>query len=197
VGEADRAFWDALAATFDDEPDHGLGDDVTREAWRELLMAHLPAAPADVIDLGCGTGTLSVLLAHEGYRVRGLDFAESMLATAVAKAARAGLDIEFGRGDAARPPYEAGSCDVVLSRHVLWALPDPSAALGEWVRLLRPGGRLVLVEGLWSTGSGISAAACEALLREHRSTVEVDVLSDPVYWGGAISDERYLAVSTG
>ncbi len=38
-----REFWDAEAAAFDDEPDHGLRDPATREAWRQLLAAHLPA----------------------------------------------------------------------------------------------------------------------------------------------------------
>ena len=196
VSESDRTFWEGQASTFDVEPDHGLADARTREAWRRLLIDHLPPSPADVVDLGCGTGTLSVLLAREGFRVRGLDFAEAMVAAADAKAARAGVDIAFARGDAASPPYELGSCDVVLSRHVLWALPDPARALATWVRLLRPGGRLVLIEGQWSTGSGLSAVACETLLREHREVVDVTFLRDPVYWGSEITDERYVAVSS-
>lgn len=195
MSNADRDFWDNQAATFDDEPDHGLGDDRTRAAWRNLLVDHLPPAPADIVDLGCGTGTLSVLLAGEGFRVRGVDFAGSMVASAESKAASAGVDVAFAQGDAAAPPYEAGSCDVVLSRHVLWALPAPARALATWVRLLRPGGRIVLIEGQWSTGAGFSAAACETLLREHRQAVDVTFLRDPVYWGSEISDERYLAVS--
>ncbi|WP_368406419.1 methyltransferase domain-containing protein, partial [Streptomyces sp. CC77] len=44
------------------------------------------------------------------------------------------------------PPFEPDSA-VVVVRHLVWALPDPVAALRTWVRLLRPGGRLVLVEG--------------------------------------------------
>ena len=193
--DTDRDFWDEQAATFDDEPDHGLGNDRTREAWRDLLVKHLPPAPADIVDLGCGTGTLSVLLAREGFRLRGLDFAGSMVAAAESKAASAGVDVAFAQGDAAEPPYKAGSCDVVLSRHVLWALPDPARALARWVGLLRPGGRLVLIEGQWFTGAGLSAAVCETLLREHREAVEVTFLRDPVYWGSEITDERYLAVS--
>ena len=65
-----RRFWDAEAATFDDEPDRGLRDPVVREAWRELLVELLPPVPAEVVDLGCGTGSLAVLLAEAGYRVR-------------------------------------------------------------------------------------------------------------------------------
>jgi hypothetical protein len=84
---------------------------------------------------------------------------------------------------------------VVLSRHVLWAMPDPSAALGRWISLLAPGGRLVLVEGCWSTGAGLTAERCEALVREHRQEVDVLPLDDAVYWGTEIEDERYLLVS--
>lgn len=195
MSDADRSFWDAHAASFDDEPDHGLRDERTREAWRRLMTDHLPPAPADVVDLGCGTGTLSVLLAQEGHRVRGLDFAGAMVSAAASKAARAGVDVDVVQGDAAAPPYEAGSCDVVLGRHILWALPDASRALASWVGLLRPGGRLVLVEGCWSTGAGISAEDCAELVREHRETVDVTPLRDPSLWGREIADERYLAVS--
>ena len=80
----------------------------------------------------------------------------------------------------------------MLVRHVLWAMPDPAEALRRWVALLRPGGRLLLVEGRWHTGGGISAADCERLVRQHRERAEVHHLHDDVYWGGPITDERYL-----
>ena len=78
---------------------------------------------------------------------------------------------------------------------MLWALPDPSASLARWVRLLRPGGRLVLVEGSWSTGAGLTAEETERLVREHRSDATVKQLTDPVLWGRQVEDERYLLVS--
>lgn len=190
-----RDYWDGQAATFDDEPDHGLGDPATREAWRQLLAAHLPAPPSDVVDLGCGTGTLATLLAEAGHRVRGTDLSPAMLERAVAKAAAAGLDVAFEVGDAAAPPYDAGSADVVLCRHVLWAVPDPAATLARWVGLLRPGGRLVLVEGRWHTGGGIAAADLEATVAGVADGVRVVPLVDEVYWGGPITDERYLLVA--
>jgi SAM-dependent methyltransferase len=188
--------WNAASHSFDDEPDHGLADPLTRAAWRRLLLSHLPASSADVVDLGCGTGTLSVLLTGEGYQVTGLDFAEAMVAAAVRKAEAACLATTFIHGDATSPPFEPGSFDVVLSRHVLWALPDPAAALQSWTRLLRPGGRLVLVEGRWHTGSGLTADECSDLLRRSGRSVVVHPLTEPVYWGGEISDERYVAIST-
>lgn len=189
-----RDYWDAEAPAFDDQPDHGLGDPATREAWRQLLAAHLPMPPADVVDLGCGTGTLSVLLAEAGHRVRGVDLSPAMVERARGKATDAGLEVGLAVGDAAHPPYDAASVDVVLCRHVLWALPEPAAVLARWVRLLRPGGRLVLVEGRWHTGGGIGAATCRGLVEAHADQVDVVPLTDEIYWGGPITDERYLVV---
>lgn len=190
-----RTYWDSQARTFDEEPDHGLLQPQIRLAWRDLLLGHLPPAPADVIDLGAGTGSLSVLLAQSGYRVRGLDLADAMVTAATEKAMAAEVAATFRQGDASAPPYEPGSCDVVVSRHVLWAMPDPSAALRRWVKLLRPNGRLVLIEGHWSTGAGIAASDCERLVREQRESVTVRHLDDEALWGRPIDDERYLIVS--
>jgi len=188
-------FWDEQAATFDDEPDHGLRDAEVRAAWAQLLLPLMPSSSAEVVDLGCGTGSLAVLLAAAGHRVRGVDLSARMVAAATAKARAADVVAEFVQGDAAEPPYPPGSADVVLARHVLWALPDPAAALEAWVRLLRPGGRLVLVEGRWSTGSGLTAVEAEALVRSVRQEATVTRLTDPALWGREIDDERYLLLS--
>lgn len=193
--ETTRAGWDAEAAAFDDEPDHGLRDPAVREAWRSLLLEYLPPAPARVADLGCGSGSLSVLLAEQGYDVSGVDLSDEMLVRARSKASAAGVDVSFAQGDASHPDLAAGEFDVVLCRHVLWALPDPSAALARWVALLRPGGMLVLVEGSWSTGAGLPARRTAELVRVHRREATVRHLSEPVYWGKEIDDERYIVVS--
>ena len=186
-------LWDAEAATFDDEPDHGLRDPVTRAAWLELLSAQLPEPPARIADLGCGTGSLSVLLADAGHAVDGVDFSPEMVTRARDKAA--GRDgVTFTVADAGDPPLERGAYDVVLCRHVLWALPDQSAVVDRWVGLLADGGRLLLVEGSWHTGAGLTAAETEALLRGAGRPTTTRRLDDPVLWGGPITDERYLVV---
>jgi SAM-dependent methyltransferase len=193
--EEAQAMWDEYAATFDEAPDHGMRDPSVRAAWTDLLLPTLPPGPATIADLGCGTGTLSVLLAAVGHHVRGLDLSGQMIAAATRKAEAADVTVEFRQGDASAPPYPAASCDVVLARHVLWALPDPDAALANWVTLLNPGGRLVLVEGRWSTGAGLPSTECEALVRRHRDDATITQLTDPTLWGHTIDDERYLLVS--
>ena len=97
--------------------------------------------------------------------------------------------------DAGAPPLEAAAYDVVLCRHVLWVLPDQPAAIERWISLLGPRGRLVLVEGFWHTGTGLTAAQTEALLTGAGREPTTYRLDDPVLWGGPIRDERYLVVS--
>lgn len=189
-------MWDAEAAAFDEAADHGLNDPDVRAAWRDLLMGLLPAAPAAVADLGCGTGTLSLLLAEEGYAVTGLDFSPEMLARARVKVPTA----RFVEGDAAEPALAdpalaEAAYDVVLCRHVLWALPEPTEVLRRWTRLLRPGGRLVLVEGRWGNGAGLTAEQTLDLLRAAGREGDLTRLPDARYWGREISDERYVVVS--
>jgi hypothetical protein len=84
---------------------------------------------------------------------------------------------------------------VVLARHVLWAMPDAGDALGAWLRLLLPGGLLLLVEGRRSAGLGLTAEEAGRAVLRHRSDATITVLSDPALWGGPIADERYLLVS--
>lgn len=193
--DAARLYWNSEAATFDEEPDHGLLDSSARRAWLHLLLAHLPTPPASVADLGCGTGSLSVLLAEQGYQVSGLDLSDDMVVAAREKARLHGVAVAFERGDASSPSYDPGSVDVVLSRHVLWAMPDPTEALQRWTNLLRGGGRLLLIEGFWFTGAGLRASECEQLLSSLGCTTDFYELDDEDLWGKPITDERYLAVS--
>ena len=193
------ALWNSEAPSFDEAPDHGLRDADVRAAWQWLLLGAMPPSPASVADLGCGTGTLSLLLAEQGYAVGALDFSPAMvrLATEKLEAASAAVRslVTVCGGDAAHPGLAPASVDVVLCRHVLWALPDPVAVVGRWVAALRPGGRLVLVEGNWATGAGLTATRCAEIVGEWCPRVEVRHLPDPALWGREITDERYLVVA--
>ena len=188
------AVWDAEARAYDEPADHGLRDPGVRERWRRLLTELLPEAPGRAADLGCGTATLAVLLAEAGWAVDGVDFSPAMVEQARAKTA-ALPRVTITEADAFEPPLPEAAYDVVLCRHVLWAMPDPAVALERWLRLLRPTGRLVLVEGSWSTGAGLRAAETEALVRATGRPAQVRLLDDPALWGGPTGDERYAVIS--
>ena len=72
------------------------------------------------MDLGCGTGSLAVLLAEAGHRVRGVDSSPAMVELARRKARAAEVDVELAVADAAAPPYGPSSCDV---DPLLWGGP--------------------------------------------------------------------------
>lgn len=194
VDDAAR-YWDAAAAAFDEEPDHGLRDPGVRAAWAARLRGWLPGGPSEVLDLGCGTGSLSLLAAELGHRVTAVDRSPRMAVLAGVKLA--GTDARVVVGDAVRPPVADGRFDAVLVRHMLWALPDPAAALARWARLLRPGGRLVLVEGCWgeSEPAGIRADTLAELAAPLGGRVVIEQLAhDSALWGRTVRDERYAAV---
>jgi 2-polyprenyl-3-methyl-5-hydroxy-6-metoxy-1,4-benzoquinol methylase len=188
-----RLYWDKEAETFDQEPDHGLLDARVRAAWQELLENLLPAPPAGILDVGCGTGSLSVLLAEAGYEVTGIDFSPVMISQAKMKAQRAGQAISFQVMDAAFPSSFPQKYDVILCRHLLWALPEPARVLHNWSTLLAPNGRFLLIEGHWHTGGGLHAREIVDVLPATFSRIVVEDLSDkPALWGGGVRDERYL-----
>ena len=195
TGDA-RALWDAEAETFDDAADHGLRDPAVRRAWADLLLPLVDGHGRRIADLGCGTGTLSVLLAAEGgHSVSGIDVSPEMVRRAREKSSGVFPQPVFTVADAAQPPLPARSFDVVLSRHVLWAMPDPAAALQNWIELLTPTGALLLVEGRWNTGAGLAADRCLQLVSRRRDDAQLQMLNDPTLWGGPTTDERYLIVS--
>lgn len=204
-------FWHQRSGSYDEDVDHGLRDATAREAWRAHLTAWLPPEPGTVLDLGCGTGSLSLLALEAGHRVTGVDLAPGMVALAEAKCA--GRDAVFLVGDAADPPVDGPAFDALMARHLLWTLPDPHGVLARWVSLVRPGGRLVLVEGRWWTAGtpvepyaagaeampwrgGVRAEDLVAALDPLVERLEVICLSgESALWGREVEDERFAVVA--
>jgi ubiquinone/menaquinone biosynthesis C-methylase UbiE len=144
----------------------------------------------DALDVGCGTGFLSLELAGRGHRVTGLDFAPSMIERAERKAAELGFAVRFEQGDAEQMPFAPASFDLVISRHVLWTLPHPEAAVDDWLRVLRPGARLVIVDGAVLDGSDRVAGAQPGCQENARTSPEYDAIGDRLpFLGGRPREE--------
>src|SRR5215212_8316729 len=210
VQDAIRRHWTGRAATYDNDGDHGLHSEAQRQAWLDLIRRWAGDKPLDALDGGCGTAFLALQLAGLGHRAVGVDGTEAMLALARAKASQAKLGIDFRLADAAELPFPPASFDLVIERHVIWTLPDPAAALADWARVLRPGGRLLLIEVqnrsydresgrtdyapissalplLYSTAAEITPPVEAAGFAD----VVVEPLSDEVLWGGRPENARY------
>jgi ubiquinone/menaquinone biosynthesis C-methylase UbiE len=143
-----KAYWSIRAETFDSQPGHEIFSEEERAAWHALLRRHLGDGAGRVaLDLACGTAVVSHLLDDLGYRVTGMDWAEPMLERARAKAKARGRSIRFLMGDAENTMEPDSVYDVIINRHLVWTLVDPLAAFKEWHRVLKPGGKLLVIDG--------------------------------------------------
>lgn len=142
-----RDYWSSRAATFDTSPGHEIFGDDERQAWHRLIREHLgDGADRMALDLASGTGVISRLLCESGFKVTGLDFSEPMLERARTKARARDLKASFLIGDAEDTRLPENSFDVIMTRHLVWTLPDPKAAFADWFRVLKPGGSILIVD---------------------------------------------------
>ena len=114
-------------------------------AWARALGHLLP--PVDLVDIGCGEGYLTVEVARWARRVVAVDRSAAVLerAKALAGRRRAG-NIAFKRGELDRLPLENGAMDVALLCQALHHAPDPAAATAEAARVVRPGGKILVLD---------------------------------------------------
>ena len=107
---------------------------------------------AHVLDAGCGSGSMSRLLAarHPDATVTGLDLKPSYLEHARVRAAEQRLaNLTFQEGDLLHLPFAAESFDLIWSKYVLYFLPQPEAAIAEFRRVIKPGGTVVIAPNHW------------------------------------------------
>lgn len=147
-----RDYWSRRSATFDLAFGHRIAPGPEAAAWAAPMRDHLGPAPQRVLELACGTGEVTRLVHDLGHEVTALDFSEPMLA--VARAKHAGKRrLRFLLADAGNTMEPDGSYDAILCRHLVWTLTEPEAAFADWLRILRPGGRLLVYDGDWARPS--------------------------------------------
>ena len=152
-------YWDVRAESFSNGVRGELGDD-RHIAWKRVLEramsgclaeAYLYGRTVRALDLGCGPGFFSIVLAELGCAVDAVDASAEMLECARANvdAAACSLQVSFHESDVTHLPFEDDTFDVVACRNLTWLMLDPEAAYAEWLRVLRPGGKLVVFDANW------------------------------------------------
>src|SRR5262245_16339753 len=121
--------------------------------WKRKLVRLANPKPGErALDLCCGTGDITFLLAEAGANVVGLDFSERMLAIALAKRSRVrgqaggAFNSPFIRGDALATPFPENCCDIVTMGYGLRNLANWQRGLDEMLRIAKPGGRLLVLD---------------------------------------------------
>ena len=143
-----RHYWNSRAEGYTLSNREELEDEHRIFLWEQQIRRALNGRVCrHVLDVGCGPGFFSVLLARLGYEVTAVDYTENMLAEARKNAAHYGVDIDFRRMDAQNLDFEDGIFDLVISRNVLWNLEQPEQAYREWLRVLKPNGTVMNFDG--------------------------------------------------
>lgn len=173
-------FWNTIAAGYEAHQGNvaALGSNEYK-AWVEALRSLLPSTPADVLDVGTGTGFVALIAAELGHRVVGTDLSEAMLGEARREASRRGVQVRFEFGDAVTPEFPPGTFDAIVARHLLWTLREPAEAFQNWRGLLGPHGCVVAIDGHWVSASGARCGGASAerapVVRSCRETLTHDV----------------------
>jgi SAM-dependent methyltransferase len=115
---------------------------VTTGTAAQLVKHARIRAGQTVLDVGCGTGVAALTAARAGAKAWGLDLSPALLEHANRHAALAGLKIDFREGDVEALPYENFTFDVVISQFGHMFAPRPDVAVGEMLRVLKPGGTI-------------------------------------------------------
>ena len=114
------------------------------ERWMREIHVQLPEEKnLKILDVGCGAGFFSILLAKEGYQVTGIDLTPDMIKNARLLAEEEKVSCEFQVMDAENPEFPDETFDVVISRNLTWTLPHVQHAYQEWIRVLKKGGILL------------------------------------------------------
>ena len=114
--------------------------------FNQLIDHRFCNTPA-ALDIGCGPGFFSILLAKSGFKVTGIDLSITMLTKASELAAYHKVNLKLIKGDIQNPPFAPASFDLIVSRNVFWNLPDLRIAYTKALELLKPHGLMLIFDG--------------------------------------------------
>ena len=155
-----ESYWSTLTEGYSEVNEKELKG-MQKKAWLKTLESgFLEKKLSDndkeqlrILDIGTGPGFFPMILAEAGYHVTAVDYTPGMLEKAAENAAKfigeKSSNIEFKRMDAQALEFEDESFDVIISRNLTWNLPHPDQAYGEWLRVLKKGGKLLNFDANW------------------------------------------------
>ncbi|MEU8418025.1 class I SAM-dependent methyltransferase [Amycolatopsis japonica] len=142
-------YWDGKSRNYDREMQF-----MDRKLFGDSRAWACGQATGDVLEVAVGTG-LNLPLYPDGVTLTGIDLSDGMLAIARGRAERLGHPVTLRRADAHDLPFDADSFDTVVCTLGLCAIPDDGKALREMARVLRPGGRLILLDHIVSSSRAV------------------------------------------
>ncbi|SFT57978.1 Methyltransferase domain-containing protein [Lachnospiraceae bacterium XBD2001] len=118
--------------------------------WKKQILSQVKTeGELEILDCGCGPGFFSCIMAQEGHHVTGIDGSELMLSFAIQRAKELGLSVNYKLMDCHELDFEDNSFDLIISRNVTHTLRDHKAVYSQWMRVLKPGGVLLIFDANW------------------------------------------------
>ena len=143
--------WSDASAHYSESIRKELSEEI-RSLWESIFETYRPKGDClHVLDCGCGPGYFSILLSRAGHRVEAIDVSDGMLEVAKKNVAElADPDrVTFTKMDALHTEYDDNTFDMVVSRNVTWMSQSLQDTYAEWLRVLKPGGRMLVFDANW------------------------------------------------
>lgn len=142
-----KSYWSKRAEGYSISNKESLNSN-EKEQYEEFFLKHISTdKKLKTIDMGCGPGFLAILLADMGYDSFAFDCTENMLLKAEENAKDLGVKVTTIKGDAQDPKIEDNTFDLLVSRNLVWNLDNPEKAYKEWIRIVKPGGKIIIFDG--------------------------------------------------
>lgn len=149
LNEEIKEYWEGEAAVYS----RGIQEELNsklRQAWKELILTYAPQKKVlKILDAGCGPGFFPIILGEEGHEVTGIDITENMILEAKENVKANGQKAELFTMDCQKLDFPDNTFDLVISRNITWTLGNPQKAYQEWMRVLKPGGRILISDACW------------------------------------------------
>ncbi|AMK13690.1 SAM-dependent methyltransferase [methanogenic archaeon mixed culture ISO4-G1] len=140
-------YWTKRSPHFSDEIEASIMEGHYTD-WLNLINEEIDTTKRlRVLDCGCGPGFFSIILGREGHHCIGIDYSAGMVEMANRNFEKYGVLSKAYKMDAHNIEFEDNSFDLIVSRNMMWTLADPKRVYSEWMRVLRPGGKIVCFDG--------------------------------------------------
>ncbi|MEE0252359.1 MAG: class I SAM-dependent methyltransferase [Acutalibacteraceae bacterium] len=121
------------------------------EQWISLIEKYINQTNyKNILDIGTGPGFFPIILSKHGYTVTGIDCTPAMLEEAKKNLQMYNVSAELFHASGEQLPFTNESFDCVISRNVTWTLLDTKQSYQEWLRVLRPGGKILIFDANWN-----------------------------------------------
>lgn len=142
-----RKYWNQRAEGYSMKIEEQLKNE-ERQNTQRLIEKYAPRKTnMKCLDIGCGPGFLSIVLANYNHQVTAIDYSEEMLRFAKDHCKTSNVSVKFQQMDAQVLEFDDEIFDFIITRDLVWNLENPEKAYLEWMRVLKPGGRILILDG--------------------------------------------------